>query len=104
MKTLIREQVQPLPDAILEIRELLSITKTALPSNRRTMMQEPSIESSGNVFTDLGFDPAEAAILQLRSRLINDLRGFINAKQLTQAQAVEQLGIAQSRVSHFNAW
>ena len=68
------------------------------------MMQEPIIESSGNVFTDLGFDPAEAAILQLRSKLINDLRGFINAKQLTQAQAVEQLGIAQSRVSHFNAW
>ena len=67
-------------------------------------MQEPIIESSGNVFTDLGFDPAEAAILQLRSKLINDLRGFINAKQLTQAQAVEQLGIAQSRVSHFNAW
>jgi predicted XRE-type DNA-binding protein len=63
------------------------------------MMQEPITQSSGNIFTDLGFDPAEAAILQLRSKLINDLRGFINAKQLTQAQAVEQLGIAQSRVS-----
>ncbi len=62
-------------------------------------MQEPMTKSSGNVFTDLGFDPAEATILQLRSKLINDLRGFIQTKQLTQAQAVEKLGIAQSRVS-----
>ncbi len=62
-------------------------------------MQEPITQSSGNIFTDLGFDPAEAAILQLRSKLINDLRAFITTKQLTQAQAVAKLGIAQSRVS-----
>ena len=62
-------------------------------------MQEPIIESSGNIFTDLGFDPAEATILQLRSKLINDLRTFITNKQLTQAQVVAKLGIAQSRVS-----
>jgi predicted XRE-type DNA-binding protein len=56
-------------------------------------MQEPIVQSSGNGFTDLGFDPAEAAILQLRSKRINDLRGFIQTKQLTQAQAVEQMAL-----------
>jgi predicted XRE-type DNA-binding protein len=54
-------------------------------------MQEPIVQSSGNIFTDLGFDRAEAAILQLRSKPMGDLCGFINAKQLTQAQAVEQM-------------
>lgn len=62
-------------------------------------MKEAIVESSGNVFADLGFDPAEAAILQMRSRLMADLRGYIEANQLTQVQAAARLGIAQSRVS-----
>jgi predicted XRE-type DNA-binding protein len=62
-------------------------------------MQEPIFESSGNVFTDLGFEPGEAAILQMRATLMNDLRDMIAASGMTQTQAAEQLGIAQSRVS-----
>ena len=62
-------------------------------------MKEAIVESSGNVFADLGFDPAEAAILQMRSRLMNDLRGYIESNQLTQVEAAARLGIAQSRVS-----
>lgn len=62
-------------------------------------MKETIVESSGNVFADLGFDPAEAAILQMRSRLMNDLRGYIESNQLTQVEAAARLGIAQSRVS-----
>lgn len=62
-------------------------------------MKETIVESSGNVFADLGFDPAEAAILQMRSRLMNDLRDYIAANQLTQVEAAAKLGIAQSRVS-----
>lgn len=56
-------------------------------------------KSSGNVFVDLGFDPAEAAVLQLRANLMSDLRLYIEKQKLTQAQAVKRLGIAQSRVS-----
>jgi len=56
-------------------------------------------ESSGNVFLDLGFEPEEAAILQMRAKLMNDLREYIRANELTQAEAAERLGIAQSRVS-----
>jgi predicted XRE-type DNA-binding protein len=62
-------------------------------------MKEPIIDSSGNIFSDLGFDPAEAAILQMRAKLMNDLRDFIRSSGMTQTEAAERLGIAQSRVS-----
>lgn len=63
-------------------------------------MSEPIINnSSGNVFVDLGYSPEEAAILQMRADLMADIRKFIKARKLTQAQAAEILGITQSRVS-----
>jgi predicted XRE-type DNA-binding protein len=57
------------------------------------------VNSSGNVFIDLGYSPHEAAILQMRADLMVDLRKFIKAKRLTQAKAAEILGVSQSRVS-----
>ncbi|MEW6667790.1 MAG: XRE family transcriptional regulator [Thermodesulfobacteriota bacterium] len=62
-------------------------------------MSESIVKSSGNVFLDLGFPPEEAAILQMRSELMVDLRKYIEAKKLTQAQAAEIFGVSQSRVS-----
>ena len=62
-------------------------------------MNEPVVNSSGNVFIDLGYSPDEAAILQMRADLMADLRKFIKAKRLTQAKAAEILGVSQSRVS-----
>ncbi len=62
-------------------------------------MKEPITESSGNVFADLGFDQAEAAILQMRATLMNDLREFIRTSGMTQSEAARLLGIGQSRVS-----
>ncbi|MDO8722220.1 MAG: XRE family transcriptional regulator [Syntrophales bacterium] len=62
-------------------------------------MSEAVINSSGNVFIDLGYSPDGAAILQMRADLIADLRKFIKAKRLTQAKAAEILSISQSRVS-----
>lgn len=64
-----------------------------------SIMKEPIIKSSGNVFLDLGFPPEEAAILQMRSEIMADLRKFIKNKKLTQAKAAEILGVSQSRVS-----
>ena len=63
------------------------------------MAREKITKSSGNVFADLGFPPAEASILAIRSDLIAQLRLLIERKQWTQAQAAEHLGITQSRVS-----
>jgi len=62
-------------------------------------MKELITDSTGNVFTDLGFDPAEAAILQMRAKLMNDLRDLIQSSGMTQVEAAERFGIAQSRVS-----
>ncbi len=62
-------------------------------------MKEPVTKSSGNVFADLGFDPAEASILQMRAKLMNDLRDYIRSSGMTQMEAARQLGIGQSRVS-----
>lgn len=62
-------------------------------------MKKQTKKVSGNVFLDLGFEPAEAAVLQMRATLMSDLRAFIEQEKLTQAEAAERLGIAQSRVS-----
>ncbi len=62
-------------------------------------MKKKITKSSGNVFVDLGFDPAEAAVLQMRSNLMSDLRLCIEKQKLTQSEAAKRLGIAQSRVS-----
>lgn len=63
------------------------------------IMKKPVTKSSGNVFLDLGFSPEEAAILQMRSEVMADLRKFINNKKLTQGKAAELFGVSQSRVS-----
>jgi predicted XRE-type DNA-binding protein len=62
-------------------------------------MSKTFINSSGNVFIDLGYPPDEAAILQMRADLMADLRKLIKTKNLTQAKAAEILGVSQSRVS-----
>jgi len=62
-------------------------------------MRTKSTPSSGNVFLDLGFEPDEAVVLQMRAELMGDLRIYIEKNRLTQSDAAERLGIAQSRVS-----
>jgi predicted XRE-type DNA-binding protein len=62
-------------------------------------VKKQSKKPSSNVFIDLGFEPAEAAVLQMRATLMSDLRAYIEREGLSQAEAAERLGIAQSRVS-----
>jgi len=54
---------------------------------------------SGNVFTDLGFPPEEAANLQLRSDLIIQLRKRLSTLGATQSDWAAILGVSQPRVS-----
>lgn len=68
-------------------------------SGHRPVMKNKITKSSDNIFIDLGFDPAEAAVLQMRANLMSDLRLYIEKQKLTQAAAAKRLGIAQSRVS-----
>jgi predicted XRE-type DNA-binding protein len=62
-------------------------------------MSNTIVNSSGNVFIDMGYPSEEAAILQMRADLMADLRKLIRTKKLTQAKAAEIFGVSQSRVS-----
>jgi len=55
--------------------------------------------SRRDVFTDLGFAPAEAENLRIRSAMMRALVGFIRKEKLTQSQAATLLGVTQPRVS-----
>ncbi|WP_428249791.1 helix-turn-helix domain-containing protein [Ferrovibrio sp.] len=57
------------------------------------------IEGSGNVFLDLGFDPAEAEVMKLRAEvMIRTVKRF-KEQGWTQAEAARHLGITQPQVS-----
>jgi predicted XRE-type DNA-binding protein len=57
------------------------------------------IDSSGNVFVDLGFDPAEAYVMALRVELMMKLRERLESEGLTEKEAAHLLGVTQPRVS-----
>ena len=62
-------------------------------------MARKVIESSGNIFVDLGFPPHEAEVMLLRAKLAEALRRWMERGKLTQAEAATRLGITQPRVS-----
>lgn len=62
-------------------------------------MKKRSRKVQSNIFLDLGFEPAEAAVLEMRANLMSDLRAYIEKEELTQVEAATRLGITQSRVS-----
>ena len=63
------------------------------------MNKEAIIESSGNIFTDLGFSPEEVTLLTMRAELMVRIREAIKQHQWTQNEAAERLGVGQSRIS-----
>ncbi|MBV5308553.1 helix-turn-helix domain-containing protein [Chromatium okenii] len=63
------------------------------------MTTEYIIESSGDVFTDLGFTTEEANLLRLRAQLITELRMRISRRNWTHQQAAMQLGIEPAQLS-----
>ena len=57
------------------------------------------IKGSGNVFLDLGFDPAEAEVMKLRAEVMIRIERLVKAKGWTQAEAARRLGVTQPRIS-----
>ena len=57
------------------------------------------IPASRNVFYDLGFDEAEARVLEMRADLMAALREHIKSQGWTQSEAAQRLGTTQPRVS-----
>jgi predicted XRE-type DNA-binding protein len=52
-----------------------------------------------DIFSDLGFPPAEAENLRIRSAMMRALIAFIRDNKLTQACAGDLLGVTQPRIS-----
>ena len=51
--------------------------------------------SSGNIFEDFGFDPAEAEVLKVKAQLRAEIVKEIQARDLSQAEAAQLVGIAR---------
>jgi predicted XRE-type DNA-binding protein len=71
-------------------------------SNRgiQEMMQRATKAKNGtDVFSDLGFNAAEAENLRIRSAMMRALVAFIRKNELTQARAAKVFGISQPRIS-----
>ena len=71
----------------------MALTKTL---RRKTI---PVHKSSGNVFVDIGFTPAEAAELTAKSRLISAIGETIKLRRLTQTEAARRCGTDQPTLS-----
>lgn len=56
-------------------------------------------QGSGNVFADLGFAPAEAVNLRLRSELMMRIEKYVRESGQTQAAAARALGVTQPRLN-----
>jgi predicted XRE-type DNA-binding protein len=67
------------------------------------MSKEKITPSTGNAFTDLGFDPAEAEVMKLRTEVMLEIERHIEAQGWTQAEAAKVLGVKQPRVSRLTA-
>jgi predicted XRE-type DNA-binding protein len=67
-----------------------------LAATRRT-------KGSGNVFLDLGFDPAEAKIMALRAEVMIRMEQHLKSQGWTQAEAAKRLGVTQPRVSRLTS-
>lgn len=55
--------------------------------------------SCGNVFIDLGFQPAQAQIMKLRVEVLMRITEQISKKGWTEVQAVRQLGITNQQAA-----
>jgi len=55
--------------------------------------------SNGNIFEDLGFEPAEASKLKIKAQLMSQISEWIKKKQLKQEEASKLLHVTRPRVS-----
>ena len=63
------------------------------------MQRATKAKNRTDVFSDLGFNAAEAENLRIRSAMMRALVAFIRKNELTQARAAKVFGISQPRIS-----
>jgi predicted XRE-type DNA-binding protein len=55
--------------------------------------------ADGNIFADLGFAPAEAETLRIRSELMIAIHKTIDDRELTKKDAAKLFGVTQARIT-----
>jgi len=68
------------------------------------MAKIPFEKSSGNVFADMGFAPAQAAELTAKSSLIIAIKDTIEQRELTQQKAARLCGTDQPTLFQSVSW
>lgn len=54
------------------------------------------IQSTGNVFLDLGFSPAESQTLLIKSQLMHTIKRFMEEKQLSLTDAAKLMAVSKT--------
>ena len=62
-------------------------------------MESKIVESSGDIFKDLGFTEEQSEKLQIKSHLMSEIEAFIKNEHLTQEQASKMMGGSRPRIS-----
>ena len=70
-----------------------------MKSRAKVSSQPLFTRSCGDVFIDLGFSPAEAQSLRMRSDLMLALTDYVEREGLTQVQAAKRFTVTQPRIS-----
>lgn len=68
-------------------------------ANAKTSADRAPTQSSGNVFSDLGFSDEEAALLQLKTELKISIEREVRRRKLTRKDLAKVLDVQQPQVS-----
>jgi predicted XRE-type DNA-binding protein len=66
---------------------------------KKKISDDAATAGSGNIFSDLGFGPREAAELKVKAQLALRIHERVKELGLTQIKAAAQLGVSQPDVS-----
>ncbi len=58
-----------------------------------------SHQTKGNIFDDLGIDPAEAEVLKIKAALMNSIIAYIEREKITQQEAADVMAVDRARIS-----
>ena len=72
---------------------------TMINTSKSSVATKKLVQSSGNIFADLGFDAAEAENLRIRAELMIHITRLIEDRKLTDAVAAKVLRVGQLRVN-----
>lgn len=64
---------------------------------KRVLRGIPVEKGAGNVYADLGY--RDSAGMEMKARLVTQIRGIIDQRGLTQTHAAEILGLTQPKLS-----